>query len=45
MASMMTSFFSSDEREAGGNEDLSEVLEGSGYGSGSGGVSAGFASG
>ena len=32
----MSSFFGRDEREAGGNEDLSEASEGSGYGSGCG---------
>ena len=34
--SSMSSFFGGDEREAGGDEDLSEASEGSGYGSGSG---------
>ena len=32
----LSSFFGGNEREAGGNEDLSEASEGSGYGSGSG---------
>ena len=32
---LMSSFFSSDEREVGSNEGISEALEGSGYGSGS----------
>ena len=35
-AGLMLSFFSGDKREVGGNEDLSEASEGSGYGSGSG---------
>ena len=34
--SSLSSFFGSDEREAGSNEDVSEASEGSGYGSGSG---------
>ena len=34
--SSLSSFFGSDEREAGGNEDISETSEGSGYGSSSG---------
>ena len=33
---LMSSFFSSDEREVGSNEGISEASEGSGYGSGSG---------
>ena len=33
---LMLSFFSSDEREVGSNEDVPEASEGSGYGSGSG---------
>src|SRR6202000_1302625 len=34
--SSLSSFFGSDEREAGSHEDISEASEGSGYGSGSG---------
>ena len=34
--SSMSSFFGSDEREVGSDEDVSEASEGSGYGSGSG---------
>ena len=36
VSGLMSSFFSSNEREAGGNEDVSEASEGSGYGKGSG---------
>ena len=37
----MLSFFGGEKREVGGNEDLSEASEGSGYGSGAGGVAEG----
>ena len=36
VSGLMSSFFGGDEREVGGNEDLSEASEGSGYESGSG---------
>ena len=36
LTGLMSSFFGGDEREVGGDEDLSEASEGSGYGSGSG---------
>ena len=38
----MSSFFGSDEREVGSDEGVSEALEGSGYGSGSGVIPEGF---
>ena len=41
----MLSFLSSDEREVGGNEDLLEASEGSGYGRGSGVILEGVGSG
>ena len=37
----MLSFFGGDKREVRGDEDLSEASEGSGYGSGNGGISEG----
>ena len=39
---LKSSFFGSNKREAGGNEDLSEASEGAGHGSGSGVIPEGF---
>ena len=41
----LSSFFGGDEREVGGDEDVSEASEGSGLGSGSGVIPEGFGSG
>ena len=41
LSGSILSFFGGDEREAGGNEDLSEASEGSRHGGGFGGVSEG----
>ena len=40
----LSSFFGGDEREVGGDEDISEASEGSGHGSGSGVIPEGFGS-
>ena len=42
---LLSSFFSSNKREVGSNEDVSEASEGSGHGSGSGVIPEGFGSG
>ena len=42
--STMSAFLSSDKRDVGSNEDLLEDSEGSGFGSGNGGISEGFVS-